>query len=222
MLNINPAYPSANALVEDVFRRLKAHFGCFEWWLNAPAYEVMLGAVLVQNTNWRNADKALINLAEHRDPAAIARLPLAALAALIRPSGYYNQKAAKLKALTRWYARYGYELARVQRVDLTVLRQELLAIKGIGPETADAILVYAIGKPSFVIDAYARRLFSRNGLTVPKDYHRFQALIEAAIPRDNAVYAYYHGLIVEHGQAYCRPTPRCDACPLRSTCLGPE
>ncbi|QIZ78786.1 endonuclease [Ferrimonas lipolytica] len=213
---------SQTEIIEHVFETLQNHFGCFEWWLNEAPFEVMMGAILVQNTNWNNAEKALTNLAEHCSPQGIAALPLEKLAERIRPSGYYNQKALKLKALTQWYEGYNYDIALVKQVEQSLLRQELLAIKGIGGETADAILVYATHKPSFVIDAYARRILSRNGVKVPKRYDDFQQLVEQAIPRQTELYAYYHGLIVEHGQQFCRPKPKCDGCPLLPTCLGPD
>lgn len=206
-------------LINAVFDRLKAHYGHFEWWHRDKPYEVMLGAILVQNTKWGNAQKALDNIGSPLTPEVIARLPETQLAALIRPSGYYNQKAKKLHALTQWFARYDHDIQAVRRVDKHTLREELLAIKGVGAETADAILVYAIQKPSFVIDAYTRRIFSRNGLTVPKGYEQFRSMMEQALPENTKRYAYYHGLMVEHAQQFCTKTPRCGHCPLLQTCL---
>ncbi|SHG77725.1 endonuclease III domain-containing protein [Ferrimonas marina] len=212
-------YPSDDpTLIQSVFSDLSDHFGPFVWWLDQPPLSILLGAVLVQNTNWRNADKAMANLGEHFSAEGVARLPIEELAQRIRPSGYYNQKAAKLKALMSWYQSYDYDIELARQQPKAQLRQELLAIKGVGQETADAILVYALHKPSFVIDAYARRLFSRNGLAVPKRYGAFQQLIEQAVPNDYQTHAYFHGLIVEHGQAFCRPRPQCQQCPLRANC----
>lgn len=205
-------------LIVATFNQLSEHYGQFNWWDIDDPFEVMLGAILVQNTNWRNADKALRNLGTELHPVGIEQLPLEELAQRIRPSGYYNQKALKLKALNQWYAGYDYRIELVRKQSLAQLRQELLAIKGIGGETADAILVYAIGKPSFVIDAYARRIFERLGLTVPKSYDSFKALMENTIEADTWRYGYYHGLLVEHGQQFCHPKPKCDGCPLSALC----
>ncbi|CDT32662.1 endonuclease III domain-containing protein [Vibrio coralliirubri] len=206
-------------LILGVFNTLEQHYGYFDWWQREDPYEIVLGAILVQNTNWKNAEKALINLGDKLDPRSIAEMDLDDLAQKIRSSGYYNQKAIKLKAVTEWFAKYQYDISVVREQDKDQLRKELLEVKGIGGETADAILVYAIGKPSFVIDAYARRIFTRNGLDVPKSYEKFRALMESVIPLDTKRYGYYHGLLVEHGQQFCNPKPKCQDCPLNATCL---
>ena len=206
-------------LIQAVFSTLESHYGYFDWWPDTPPYQTMLGTILVQNTNWRNADKALKNLGKAaNDPHRIELLPLDELAQTIRPSGYFNQKAIKLKALTEWFKGYQYDIEQVRARELPTLRKELLTIKGVGGETADAILVYAIGKPSFVIDAYARRIFERNGLDVPQNYEKFRLLVEQAIPADTQRYAFFHGLMVEHGQRFCNKTPRCCSCPLSTSC----
>jgi endonuclease-3 related protein len=201
-----------------VFDRLKTYYGEFPWWRAQSAYEVMVGAVLTQNTNWNNVEKALNNLNGQLDPAVIERLPEAKLAELIRPSGFYNQKQVRLKALTRWFKQYDYDVDKLHLADKTILRQELLAISGIGPETADSILLYALGKPSFVIDAYTRRIFSRIGLEMPEDYVELQKIFVQALPEDSQLYAYYHALIVEHAKRFCKTKPACDGCPVRETC----
>ncbi|WP_061037604.1 endonuclease III domain-containing protein [Vibrio coralliirubri] len=206
-------------LILDVFNTLEQHYGYFDWWQREDPYEIVLGAILVQNTNWKNAEKALINLGDKLDPRSIAEMDLDDLAQKIRSSGYYNQKAIKLKAVTEWFSKYQYDMSVVREQDKDQLRKELLEVKGIGGETADAILVYAIGKPSFVIDAYARRIFTRNGLDVPKSYEKFRALMESVIPLDTKRYGYYHGLLVEHGQQFCNPKPKCQDCPLNATCI---
>ncbi|MGF1787066.1 endonuclease [Photobacterium swingsii] len=205
--------------IQSIFDTLVQHYGDYVWWPNDNPYEIMLGSILVQNTNWKNADKALSNLAANKTPQHIASMSLEELAQTIRPSGYYNQKAIKLKSMTTWFKGYQYDINKVRAQDKATLRKELLNVKGIGGETADVILVYAIGKPSFVIDAYTRRIFERNGLTVPKSYERFHDLMEQAIPLDTARYALYHGLMVDHGQAFCNPKPKCQHCPLRLTCV---
>ncbi|CDU02455.1 conserved hypothetical protein [Vibrio coralliirubri] len=206
-------------LILSVFNTLEQHYGYFDWWQREDPYEIVLGAILVQNTNWKNAEKALTNLGDKCDPRSVADMDLDDLAQKIRSSGYYNQKAIKLKAVTEWFSKYQYDISVVREQDKGQLRKELLEVKGIGGETADAILVYAIGKPSFVIDAYARRIFTRNGLDVPKSYEKFRALMESVIPLDTKRYGYYHGLLVEHGQQFCNPKPKCQDCPLNSTCI---
>lgn len=209
-------------LINALFSKLAKHYGHFDWWHKDRPYEVMLGAILVQNTNWKNAQKALDNIGDTLKPDKLARMPESQLATLIRPSGYYNQKAKKLQALTQWFEQYGYDIERVRELDKKRLRTELLTIKGVGNETADAILVYAIRKPSFIIDTYTRRIFSRNGLDVPKDYNRFREMMERALPEDTELYAYYHGLMVEHAQQFCNKTPKCTDCPLKQSCLQTE
>ncbi|MCK8080755.1 endonuclease [Vibrio sp. 1CM24A] len=206
-------------LILGVFNTLEQHYGDFDWWQREDPYEIVLGAILVQNTNWKNAEKALINLGDKCGPRSVAQMDLDDLAQKIRSSGYYNQKAIKLKAVTEWFSKYRYDISEVREQDKDQLRKELLEVKGIGGETADAILVYAIGKPSFVIDAYARRIFTRNGLDVPKSYEKFRALMESVIPLDTKRYGYYHGLLVEHGQQFCNPKPKCQDCPLNDSCL---
>lgn len=220
MDTISKATSSQLHLIQAVFSTLESHYGYFDWWPDTPPYQTMLGTTLVQNTNWKNADKALKNLGgAANDPLLIEFLPLDELAQKIRPSGYFNQKAIKLKALTEWFKGYQYDIEQARAIELPALRKELLAIKGVGGETADAILVYAIGKPSFVIDAYARRIFERNGLEVPKNYEKFRLLVEQAIPADTKRYAFYHGLMVEHGQQFCNKPPKCTSCPLNTTCI---
>lgn len=210
--------PTPLDTINHVFNTLAEYYGEFDWWPSDHPFEIMLGTILVQNTNWKNAQKALDSLGTDKTPQVIEEMPIEELAQKIRSSGYYNQKALKLKAMNAWFANYSYDLASVRQQPLAKLRQELLAVRGIGHETADAILVYAICKPSFVIDAYARRIFSRYGLDVPKSYEAFRKLVETAVPAETPRYAYYHGLMVDHGQAHCNPTPKCQDCPLSSTC----
>lgn len=219
MTEIERHSASQSELILSVFDTLEQHYGYFDWWQRNDPYEIVLGAILVQNTNWKNAEKALINLGEQCNPRSVAEMDLDELAQKIRSSGYYNQKAIKLKAVTEWFSKYQYDMSVVRNQDKDQLRKELLEVKGIGGETADAILVYAIGKPSFVIDAYARRIFTRNGLNVPKSYEKFRSLMESTIPLDTKRYGHYHGLLVDHGQQFCNPKPKCQDCPLNSTCI---
>lgn len=219
-MNTKPVTEHDARLIRGVFHSLEEHYGWFDWWPTSDPYQIMMGAILVQNTNWKNAEKALDNLGKTIAPQQVADMELDTLAQAIRSSGYYNQKAFKLKAMTQWFADYNYDIQAVRAQDTEVLRKQLLAVKGIGGETADAILVYAIGKASFVIDAYARRIFERNGLVVPKSYEKFHDLMEAVIPPNTKTYGYYHGLLVEHGQQFCHPKPKCEQCPLVAQCKG--
>ena len=196
-----------------------------QWWPARSAYEVIVGAILTQNTTWSNAELAIVNLRRARllTPRAVERVPIARLAGLIRPSGYYREKAKKLKAFVRFLRQeYGGSLARMFRTPTTALRGELLAVHGIGPETADAILLYAGGHATFVVDAYTHRLLGRHGLTVEKssttkhDYESVRAMFENNLPHDATLYNEYHALIVHVGKNWCRKAaPRCEECPLK-------
>ncbi|MGR5468550.1 endonuclease III domain-containing protein [Vibrio astriarenae] len=209
---------TSQAIINDVFRQLEDHYGYFDWWPSDHPFEIMVGAILVQNTNWRNVDKALSNLPAPLSPQSLSEIELDDLAQLIRPSGYYNQKAIKLQALLKWFERYDYDHNALAAINMEALRYELLEIKGVGNETADVILTYALDKPSFVVDAYARRIFSRYGLDVPKNYDKFRLLADDTLKHQSAKYGYFHGLMVEHGQQFCNKKPKCDECPLRAKC----
>jgi len=198
---------------------LLAAFGPQRWWPAETPFEVMVGAILTQNTNWRNVERAIANLRAARalTPAAMLRLAPEALAELIRPAGYFRVKAARLgHLLAHLRGRHRGSVARMLRAPLPALREELLGINGIGPETADSILLYAAGLPSFVVDAYTKRVFSRHGLVrADASYTEVQALFTSALPADAPLFNEYHALIVRVGKDCCRPRePRCDACPL--------
>jgi len=192
------------------------------WWPAETAFEMMAGAILTQNTNWQNVEKALANLEDNLSPKFILEISEEKLAELIRPSGYHNQKAKKLKALCEWFTKYDFDIEKAYEIEKYALREELLAINGVGNETADSILVYALNKTSFVIDAYTRRIFSRLGFEVPKDYDEFRETFEASVPGDVETYDYYHGLIVEHAKVFCTKIPQCKACPLNDICEKKE
>lgn len=206
----------------EIYRRLYAHFGPQHWWPADAPFEVVVGAILTQNTSWKNVERALANLkaADLLDPARLRLVRTPRLARLIRPSGSFNGKAKKIKALLRYLDRYGGRLDRLFRQDRETLREELLAVYGIGPETADSILLYAGNHPSFVVDAYTRRIFGRLGW--PPDRLGYAALREAcmaALPPDVALYNEYHALLVAHGKSVCtKRAPRCAECPLADLC----
>lgn len=213
-----------NALL-DIYARLFAHFGAQHWWphANGGAFEIIVGAILTQNTAWANVEKALGNLraAHLLTPTALHRVPVARLAQLIRPSGYFNLKTKKLKAFTHFlFATQRGSLARLFRRDTATLREQLLGVYGIGPETADSIILYAAHQPIFVVDAYTRRVFARLGFTREDvAYAELQAVFMQNLPRDEKLFNEYHALIVALGKQLCRKTqPRCPACPLQNMC----
>lgn len=203
-----------------VYGRLFERYGPQHWWPAETAFEVMAGAILTQNTHWGNVERALANLdaASSLDPEQILAHEQEVLAGHLKPSGYFNVKAKRLTAFCAWYIEAGgYEaLSRWTTEDL---RHGLLGVHGIGPETADDILLYAFERPVFVIDAYTRRLFARLGLIpVEHSYEQARALFEEALGPDEPLYNEYHALIVRHGKDHCRPRPVCTGCCLRRSC----
>lgn len=201
-----------------VYHLLLQAYGPRHWWPAKTSYEMMVGAILTQNTTWVNVEKALANLGDKLSPEYIMAVPANELGQLIRSSGYYNQKAARLKALTEWYAQYAYDVEKARRRDGEELRAQLLAIKGIGCETADSILVYALNKLFFVIDAYTKRVFARLGYTLPETYDELRLFIEQSIPPDLAIYQEFHALLVELAKRACTKVPSCAGCPLAKMC----
>ena len=194
------------------------HFGPRGWWPADTPFEVMVGAILTQNTSWKNVEKAIANLRKKRflSPRGIDRLNRRQLASLIRPAGYYNVKAKRLKNFVNFLkVRYNYSIKAMSSRPPEALRNELLGVNGIGPETADSILLYAAEKPVFVIDAYTRRIFSRHGFVKEDiDYHRLQALFTDSLPKKSSLFNEYHALLVEVGKNFCKRTPLCGECPL--------
>lgn len=209
---------------------LLRHFGPQDWWPGETPFEVMVGAILTQNTAWTNVEKAIANLKGNKRlcPKIIARTSHGLLARDIRPAGYFNVKAVRLKNFVDYYvSRYGGNIRRMKARPLAALRRELLAVNGIGPETADSILLYALDKAVFVIDAYTKRVFSRHRVAmncrnphredlIDRPYEEWQLFfMENLKPADLRLYNEYHALIVALGKNYCRPNdPRCFACPL--------
>ncbi len=195
--------------------------GPMRWWPARTPFEVIVGAILTQSTAWGNVERAIANLRAARvvTPSAMLRISTPRLAALVRPSGYFRQKAKKLKAFVRFlHETHRGSLKRMFLTPTLELREELLNVHGIGPETADSILLYAGKHPVFVVDAYTHRIFGRHGITDGKaDYEKVRAFIEKSIPRQAELFNEFHALIVNTGKNWCRKSaPRCEECPLRS------
>jgi endonuclease-3 related protein len=203
------------------YEAMSKALGPMHWWPAQTPFEVIVGAILTQSTAWGNVERAIANLRAARllTPSTMLGISTPRLAALVRPSGYFRQKAKKLKAFVRFLQDgYGGSLQRLFLTPTLELREKLLSVHGIGPETADSILLYAGNHPVFVVDAYTHRIFGRHGITDGKpDYERVRALIETSIPTKPELFNEFHALIVNIGKNWCRKsTPRCEECPLRS------
>jgi endonuclease-3 related protein len=203
-----------------IYHKLYSAFGPQHWWPAESSFEVMIGAILTQNTNWLNVEKAIQNLKKQKllIPEKLYRLPQRRLASCIKPAGYYNIKAKRLKNFLNFFInRYQGNTKKMFRSSIPVLRRELLAVNGIGPETADSILLYALGKPVFVIDAYTKRVLLRHRL-IKKDagYTEVQNLFMRRLKPDVKLFNEYHALMVKVGKEFClKNKPRCQACPLK-------
>jgi endonuclease III related protein len=207
-----------NKRIHLLYSILLQHYGPQGWWPGDTPVEVAVGAILTQNTNWKNVALAIDRLKEAGllTAGALQELPETALAEYIRPAGYYNIKARRLKNFINFlFHRFGGSMAAMAAAPWELLRPELLAVKGIGPETADSILLYGLEKPTFVVDAYTFRILSRHGLAAePSTYEELQAIFMDALPSETKQYQEYHALLVKVGKDCCRPKPRCATCPL--------
>ena len=211
-------------VISRIYHRLLEHFGYRDWWPGDTRDEIIIGAILTQNTSWSNVERAIGNLKNENvlSLEGILKIPIEALEEFIRPSGYFRQKAERLRTVARELMKYpgGTNAFFDQGREMTDVRTSLLSIKGIGPETADSILLYAASFPAFVIDSYTFRIFERLGLyTGKKNYHKLQKLITDYIDEDIEIYGDYHAQIVELGKNYCRKLkPICTSCPLLAVC----
>lgn len=209
-----------STVLSNAYERLLAALGPQNWWPGDSRFEMMVGAVLVQNTAWKNVQRAIENLraADVMEPAALYAVPEGELAELIRPSGYFQVKTRRLRHLLRFVMEeYQGSLDAMFRTDLATLREQLLAVHGVGPETADSILLYAGQMPTFVVDTYTHRVLARHGwIGYEADYHEIKDYFESVLPADVPLYNEYHALLVRVGKDYCRKTkPKCEECPLR-------
>ncbi|WGS64956.1 endonuclease III domain-containing protein [Marinitoga aeolica] len=205
----------------EVYNKLYSEYNIPEgWWPGDNEFEIMIGALLTQNTNWNNVEKSLDNIKKRNlmNPESLYYLPINELEELIRPSGFYTVKAKYIKNLLEWFKTYNFSFEVINKKEKEILRNELLNIKGIGKETADSILLYAFNKLSFVIDAYTKRMFSRLGLNIKVDYDTYKNFFENNLPKDIMLYKNYHGLIVEHSKNICKKKPLCENCKLKFLC----
>ncbi len=197
-------------------------YGPQHWWPGDGPFEVMVGAILTQSASWQNVEKAISNLKQAgvMSPADLRNIPVDEIAQLIHPCGYYNDKALKLKALVNWLgASCGDDLGNLFTLDADRLRQQLLNVHGIGPETADSILLYAGNKPVFVIDTYTRRIINRLGLSPDQvNYDGYKTLFINNLPRNTMLFNEYHALMVRLGKEACRKQPVCVGCCLFEIC----
>jgi len=204
--------------LENIYQRLYSKFGPQKWWPARTRFEVIVGAILTQNTNWGNVEKAIENLRRARllAPQRLHNVSLVELAGLIKPAGYFNIKAKRLKNFIDFFFReYNGQLKAMAKEKLGVLRKKLLEVNGIGPETADSILLYACDKPIFVVDAYTKRILSRHNIIQPDaDYHALQKLFMESLKNESKMFNEYHALIVRLGKDFCKTKPLCDRCPI--------
>ena len=214
-------HQNTNTTLRQFYGLMSAHHGKTHWWPGDTPFEICIGAILTQNTAWTNVEKAIINLKREKllAPRALLAADTETVESALRPSGYFRQKAVRVRLFCQHLVdHYGGSVARMAKRPLAELRPELLALNGIGPETADDILLYACGRPVFVVDAYTRRIFSRHGL-VPGDikYEALRAFFEENLVGDVDYFKEYHGLIVWTGKDYCKTRPNCAGCPLQGT-----
>ena len=205
--------------IRAFYDAMLAAYGPQHWWPAETPFEVVIGAILTQNTNWKNVERAIANL--KRDgllsPAALARIPTEQLAEVIRPAGYYRIKAKRLKNLIEMLVRdFGGDLEALFALPASSLRETVLAVSGIGPETADSIVLYAAHKAVFVVDAYTARILYRHGvIDLDATYEDIQSLMQDNLPEDVAMFQEYHALLVEVGKRQCKKAaPICAGCPL--------
>ena len=206
-------------MLKELYDRLLGAFGPQHWWPGDSPFEIMVGAILVQNTSWKNVERAIANLRDAGllEPCQLFELPVQELQELIRPAGYFRIKAKRLRNLLRLLVeQYAGSTEAMFASDPERLREQLLAVNGIGPETADSILLYAAGVPTFVVDTYTHRVLARHGwIGYEADYDQIKEYFQDGLPDDVSMFNEYHALLVRVGHDYCRKTPKCDTCPLR-------
>jgi len=211
--------PGKKTSLQVIYRRLFRALGPQRWWPAKTPFEMMVGAILTQAANWRNVEQAIARLGqvEGLTPRRLLAMPRSHLERCIRPAGYFRQKGKRLQGFSRWFVeRYGGSTARMFRTPWRALREELLACEGVGPETADSILLYALAQPVFVVDAYTTRIFGRHHLIDRRAaYHDVQRWAMQQLPKRATLYNEFHALLVAAGKRFChRRSPDCEHCPL--------
>jgi len=207
--------------IQTIYKKLEKHFGDLAWWPAETGFEVIIGTILTQSTSWRNAEKAIVNLKEKCLLTAekIIKIKEAKLSSIIRPAGYHHEKAKRLKEISRFVINEcGGQLDKLKKRRTGHLREILLRTRGVGPETADSILLYALDKPVFVVDAYTKRIFSRHKL-ISRDasYNDVQCLVRKNFPVNTKKLNQFHALLVETAKKFCRKKfPLCSGCPLEN------
>ncbi len=213
------AKPNKKVLT-GIYHSLYKAFGPQHWWPGDTPFEVVVGAILTQNTNWGNVEKAINNLKSQKpfNAKALHKMQEKQLADLIKPTGYFNVKAKRLKEFLNFLMNhYEGSMKKMRAEDKRTLRKKLLSVNGIGPETADSILLYALEKPVFVIDTYTKRIMQRHKIAPEKaTYHELQELFHENLPQKTKRYNEYHALFVKLGKDYCKTKPKCEGCPLSS------
>ncbi len=204
----------------ELYLLLLSCYGKPHWWSDDP-YTVMVQSVMVQNTSWKNVEKATEGIGDKLRPETVEKLSQGELESLIRPVGFPKRKAGTIRELTEWYERYGYSRSEVMAEEKDILRSELLMVKGVGEETADVILIYAFFKPSFAVDAYTRRFLSRFGYCFGCD-DEIRKFMKDWLGEDAAAYGFFHSLILEHSIKKCKKDPDCVSCPIKRSCAYPE
>lgn len=217
---------STREQLNEIYKLLFERYGPQHWWPGDNQFEIIIGAILTQNTNWTNVEKAIKNLktANALSAEALYKMDIDNLAALIKPAGYFNVKAKRLKNFLAWlFEEYDGRLENVEQLSTPRLREELLDIKGVGNETADSILLYAFERPIFVVDAYTARVAIRHGLIETGcDYEQLQQVFQSNLTEDAKTFNEFHALLVSVGKEYCKPKARCENCPLEQLPHNPE
>jgi len=208
----------ASKKLRKIHKALLDHYGPQNWWPGDTPFEVAVGAILTQNTNWGNVERAIANLKKTNslNPMTLLKMPQQEVALQIKPSGYNNIKAERLREFLNFLVKnYKGSMNNMRKEPTHSLRERLLDVKGIGPETADSMLLYALEKPVFVIDAYTKRVLSRHGIVRRKAaYHEVQEIFHKHLPADTSLFNEYHALFVKLGKDFCKPEPKCHRCPL--------
>jgi endonuclease-3 related protein len=201
-----------------LYETLYAHYGDLNWWPGGSPFEIIVGAVLTQNCAWSNVEKAIANFGDRLTPEFVLNIDEKTLGEIVRPAGFFTRKSLYLKVVTEWFSRYNFDVREIAKKQVGALRAELLSVMGIGRETADSILLYAANLPTFVIDAYTKRLCARLPLTDFTDYEKLRAFFMSNLPSDVYLYNNFHAAIVNLCKDFCRKKPLCEGCPLGGFC----